>query len=179
MVLRGGVFVKRFVAVFLMLSGLLVAGLANAAIDFGASTVSSTAVTQTTISVAGSIVTNYVTPTATRYGGFFVAGGLVGPINPDQYPNNNSFDLGVAGTLNLTGTITGLTCATSYSIYTTYGSVNELYFTQAAGPISVTTSPCAPAPTAQAVPTLSEWAQLMLGLMVISMLGWQWRKQQN
>ena len=35
------------------------------------------------------------------------------------------------------------------------------------------------APTAQAVPTLSEWAQLMLGLMVISMLGWQWRKQQN
>ena len=37
----------------------------------------------------------------------------------------------------------------------------------------------APAPTAQAVPSLSEWAQLMLGLMVISMLGWQWRKQQN
>ncbi|NBY21468.1 MAG: IPTL-CTERM sorting domain-containing protein [Gammaproteobacteria bacterium] len=34
-----------------------------------------------------------------------------------------------------------------------------------------------PAPTAQAVPSLSEWAQLMLGLMVISMLGWQWRKQ--
>jgi hypothetical protein len=34
-----------------------------------------------------------------------------------------------------------------------------------------------PTPTAQAVPTLSEWAQLMLGLMVISILGWQWRKQ--
>ena len=33
--------------------------------------------------------------------------------------------------------------------------------------------------TPSAVPTLSEWAQLMLGLMVLSMLGWQWRKQQN
>ena len=29
----------------------------------------------------------------------------------------------------------------------------------------------------QAVPSLSECAQLMLGLMVISILGWQWRKQ--
>ena len=37
----------------------------------------------------------------------------------------------------------------------------------------------APTPSPSAVPTLSEWAQLMLGLMVISMLGWQWRKQQN
>ena len=37
----------------------------------------------------------------------------------------------------------------------------------------------AAASTAQAVPSLSEWAQLMLGLMVISMLGWHWRKQQN
>ena len=36
-----------------------------------------------------------------------------------------------------------------------------------------------PAPAAQAVPSLSEWSQMLLGLMVISMLGWQWRKQQN
>jgi hypothetical protein len=43
--------------------------------------------------------------------------------------------------------------------------------------IAITTpqAPSAPA----AVPTLSEWAQLMLALMVISMLGWQSRKQQN
>ena len=34
-------------------------------------------------------------------------------------------------------------------------------------------------PTAQAVPSLSEWSQLMLGLMVLTMLGWQWRKQQS
>ena len=37
----------------------------------------------------------------------------------------------------------------------------------------------AAAPTAQAVPSLSEWTQLMLGLMVLSLLGWQWRKQQS
>ena len=34
-----------------------------------------------------------------------------------------------------------------------------------------------PTPAPAAVPSLSEWTQLMLGLMVISMLGWQWRKQ--
>jgi hypothetical protein len=34
-------------------------------------------------------------------------------------------------------------------------------------------------PTAQAVPTLSEWSQMLLGLMVLTMIGWQWRKQQS
>jgi len=34
-------------------------------------------------------------------------------------------------------------------------------------------------PAVQAVPSLSEWAQLMLGLMVLTMLGWQFRQQQN
>ena len=29
------------------------------------------------------------------------------------------------------------------------------------------------------IPSLSEWSQFMLGLMVLTMLGWQWRKQQN
>jgi hypothetical protein len=36
-----------------------------------------------------------------------------------------------------------------------------------------------PAPTAQAIPTLSEWTQLMLGLMVMMMIVWQWRKKQS
>jgi hypothetical protein len=35
------------------------------------------------------------------------------------------------------------------------------------------------APAPAAIPSLSEWAQLMLGLIVLTMLGWQWRKQQN
>lgn len=33
--------------------------------------------------------------------------------------------------------------------------------------------------TAAAIPTLSEWTQLMLGLMVMTMAGWQWRKKQS
>ena len=37
----------------------------------------------------------------------------------------------------------------------------------------------APAPAAQAVPTLSEWAQLMLGLMVISMIGWHFHRERS
>ena len=46
-------------------------------------------------------------------------------------------------------------------------------------PAPFTRTCSAAAPTAKAIPSLSEWAQLMLGLMVISMLGWHWRKQQN
>jgi hypothetical protein len=36
-----------------------------------------------------------------------------------------------------------------------------------------------PAPTAQAVPSLSEWAQFLLGLMVISMLGWHFHRERS
>ena len=43
----------------------------------------------------------------------------------------------------------------------------------ATGSWSVTT------PTTQAVPTLSEWTQMLLGLMVISMLGWHFHKQRS
>ena len=35
----------------------------------------------------------------------------------------------------------------------------------------------APAPAPSAVPTLSEWSQMLLALMVLAMIGWQWRKQ--
>jgi hypothetical protein len=34
-------------------------------------------------------------------------------------------------------------------------------------------------PAAQAVPSLSEWAQLMLGLMVISILGWHFHRERS
>ena len=166
---------KRFIAALMLVTGLLVAGLANAAIDNAASTVSSTGVTKTTISLAGSIVTTNVAPTLTSYGGFFlVQGGVY--INPDQYPSNNRFDEGVPGTLNLTGTITGLTCATTYNVYTTYGYTNGTYPFGVKGPISITTSSC-PAPSA--VPTLSEWTQLLLALMTIMLVGWHFHRERS
>ena len=37
----------------------------------------------------------------------------------------------------------------------------------------------APAPTAQAIPTLSEWTQLLLGLMVMATLGWYWNRERS
>ena len=37
----------------------------------------------------------------------------------------------------------------------------------------------APAPTAQAVPSLSEWSQMLLGLLVMTLLGWHFHKQRS
>lgn len=34
-------------------------------------------------------------------------------------------------------------------------------------------------PTPVSIPSLSEWAQMLLGLLVMTMIGWQWRKQQS
>ena len=45
--------------------------------------------------------------------------------------------------------------------------------------VAISTAAPAPAPAPSAIPSLSEWTQLLLALMVISMLGWQWRKQQS
>ena len=50
--------------------------------------------------------------------------------------------------------------------------------TYTCGADTITVNVPTPSPTAKAIPTLSEWTQLLLGLMVISMIGWQWRKQQ-
>ncbi len=36
-----------------------------------------------------------------------------------------------------------------------------------------------PAPAAQAVPTLSEWTQMLLGLLVMTLLGWHFHKQRS
>jgi len=41
--------------------------------------------------------------------------------------------------------------------------------------LSVTT----PTPAPSAVPTLSEWSQLLLGLMVISMIGWHFHRERS
>lgn len=36
-----------------------------------------------------------------------------------------------------------------------------------------------PPPTPSAVPTLSEWSQMLLGLLVITMIGWRFHKQRS
>ena len=37
----------------------------------------------------------------------------------------------------------------------------------------------APAPSPSAVPTLSEWSQLLLGLLVLSMIGWHFHRERS
>ena len=36
-----------------------------------------------------------------------------------------------------------------------------------------------PAPTAQAIPTISEWTLMLLGLMVMATLGWYWNRDRS
>ena len=44
---------------------------------------------------------------------------------------------------------------------------------------NVTLTPAAPAPTPASVPTLSEWSQMLLGLMVLSMIGWHFHRERS
>ena len=75
------------------------------------------------------------------------------------------------GAINSTITFTNITIASL--------GLNAGGTTYTCGTDTITVRGSAPTPTAQAVPSLSEWAQLMLGLMVLTMIGWQWRKQQS
>jgi hypothetical protein len=75
------------------------------------------------------------------------------------------------GTINSTVTFPNITVQ-SLGI----NSGNTVY---TCGSDTITVVGPAPAPASSAVPSLSEWAQLMLGLMVLTMIGWQWRKQQS
>ncbi len=132
------VVVKRLHSVFLLMCGLLMAGEANAAVVTGSGTLSTTAITQTTISVAGSIVTNNVGPATTLYGGF----SLSAFVSPNE---SNSFVSNVPGTLSLTATITGLTCGTSYQVYIAYDDAGSIINagTPPVSPQTVVTSACA------------------------------------
>ena len=88
-------------------------------------------------------------------------------------PTGYTTGASLAGTLTITGTTLAGLGITNTGTYT-------LSFGSGANTDSVTVyvGVAPPSPPA-AVPTLSEWAQLMLGLMVITMIGWQWRKQQS
>jgi len=144
--------VRSLLSVFLLLGGLLVAGGANAGFlgNFPANCFQS----NSTATVIGSVGDTFsVTSGASACGTNFNPGGSVTGQSVIFAGTTQTYTIAAGGTITaqfLNGNI-GLT----------------LTIQQPA------------APTAQAVPSLSEWAQLMLVLMVISILGWQWRKQQN
>ena len=51
--------------------------------------------------------------------------------------------------------------------------------TYTCGADTITVNVPTPTPTAQAIPSLSEWAQLMLGLMVLTMIGWHFHRERS
>ena len=150
----GGIAVKRFVALFLLLSGLLVAGGANAA-NLGNITTTGclNGYSQTTIS--GSVGDTF---TVTNN-----SGGLCSPFSSSNTNvltlSSSSLSNGQSTTVNLVGVGTATF---------DFGGLSFL-----APHITVTVT--APA----AIPTLSEWTLMLLGLMVMATLGWYWNRERS
>ena len=76
----------------------------------------------------------------------------------------------VASATSATCTTPAGTAGTASVVVTTGGGSN------AANTLFTYTTP---SPTPSAVPTLSQWAQLMLGLMVMATLGWYWNRERS
>jgi IPT/TIG domain len=98
----------------------------------------------------------------------------------DTTPSNNTvaFNLGAVGTV-IAATSTQLT-VTLTSPPTSTGNLTAVVTTNgqnSGAAVQVATVVSAPAPSA--VPTLSEWAQLLLGLMVMMIIGWHFHRERS
>ena len=150
---------KRFVALLMLAGGLLAAGGANAAVIPGSS-FDCAAGLPDAHTIIGNVGDTYTVTEAPGVGGnctgpTYTVAGVV---------TNNPATLQSRGQITFTLAAPGTTVAT----LTMQFSPNQDVLTFIVN-----------GPTAQAVPSLSEWAQLMLALMVMIVIGWQWRKQQN
>ncbi len=155
---------KRLLAGFLFLSGLLVAGVANANVvatpTVDCQSAGSLSVTTATGIVGDTIVvSNIGSPTcATSIADTAVVTTTAG--NSIPFQGTRTFTLAGAGTTTI--------------------QFSNLSSTIGAGTITVTvTSPSPPAPP-QPIPTLSEWVQIMMMLMMIATAGFYgWRMKQR
>jgi hypothetical protein len=87
-------------------------------------------------------------------------------------PSGYTTGTSLAGTLTLTGqTLAGLGI-TSLGTYT-------LTFGSGASTDSVTVYLGTTPPAPSAVPTLSEWSQMLLGLLVMTLLGWHFQRERS
>ena len=192
---------KGFLAALMLMSGLFTAGGANAAVTMyiyqsGSDVVAEASGTYdvsnltsvTTMTREGAVQPNGLWIGASATVRFYSGASCTGSIGPGSTTlanTNTGSPIGVltiapyiyvpdgasTGTASATSTWTGTTLAT---LGLTSGGTISCTWTGGSLNVSVSAPP-GPA----AVPTLSEWAQLMLALMVMTMLGWQWRKQQN
>jgi hypothetical protein len=147
---------KRFVAALFMLSGLMVAGGAKAA-NLGNFNANCSSGGQTTNAVSGNVGDTFI---ITSTSGFCTR--LSG--SPVVVSGSSGVNFGTPETYEL------VALGTAVVGYFGVGNppVNGLALT-----VTVT----APAP--QAVPTLSEWTQMLLGLLVITMIGWHFHRERS
>ena len=107
--------------------------------------------------------------------------------NPNSGTSNIIFGVGSGTQLYVTSGFTGGvvsgTSTWNNSSFVSLGLTPGAY-TYSWGVDSLTVqigppSPPTPAPTPSAVPTLSEWSQMLLGLLVMTLLGWHFHKQRS
>ena len=193
---------KHLLSVFLLMGGLLAFSIASASVTYnvqwsGAGATPSNSATATgTVTFStdpfGAAVFCYSFATCNITSLSITVSGASTGNGTFTLSDFYNLSISTSGALNTSTNLYGQPGFNDFSVSSGGGGApsNSYYFTiksfnGTGDPLVMTSmllqSPPAPSavPTAQAVPTLSEWAQLMLGLMVISMLGWQWRKQQN
>jgi hypothetical protein len=151
--------VKRFVAVLMLAAGLVVAGGAKAAVIPG-STFDCTFGAADAHTITGNVGDTY---TVTESPGFF--GNCTGPTyTVAGVVTNNPATLQRNSQITFTLAAPGTTVAT----LTKQFSPNQDVLTFIVN-----------GPTAKAIPSLSEWAQLLLGLMVLTMIGWHFHRERS
>jgi hypothetical protein len=214
--------VKRFVALLMLMSGLLVAGGANAVVIVSIQQ-SGLDVVVTTSGSLNTAAMGFPTNPSSSVGGIWPdygyiqtgAVGLTSGVGYNTLPNftrSPTYALGYWGAGgNTAGTSvmgalfavdfsapyvlvpTGYQTGTSLEGTTTFTGVTlaglgitnlgtfTLSFGSGANTDSVTVyvGVAPPAPSPSAVPTLSEWSQMLLGLLVMTLLGWHFHKQRS
>ena len=146
---------KRFVAMLMLAGGLLMAGGANAA----------NVATITTNDCSNSASYSQTTVNGSVGDTFTInANG-----NCQSFTSSNTNVLTVANGGNLQANVPLLFTLVGN------GTATVIFF----GVPRITVTVTAPAPTAQAIPTLSEWTLMLLGLMVISMIGWHFHRERS
>ena len=151
---------KRFLAMLMLAGGLLVAGGANAADIPSTGTLNCLA--NTTVSAAGAPGDALVINNFGSCAGFVATSNTAAVVGGPVTINN-----GAQGGLSISSSAAPGLYASAITITNVTTTVQV--------DLTVTGS----APTAQAVPSLSEWAQLMLGLMVMMLFGWHFHRERS
>lgn len=114
---------------------------------------------------------------------WFMSGVFVPSSNPlNPLPTSSYISSYFVNSINNSASFTNLSLVAGqiYTALVAYGngtnSTNYTLTINGPGCIEIGSNSCA---TPVAVPTLSEWSQMLLGLMVLAMIGWHFHKQRS